>query len=128
MRSPSRKLLFLLVAALAAVVPATIAIGAVVGERGTRIISPPGGAPSSSGQSDKTDYATDGARARSRTPTTDPIVDTPRPADNIEFSQDNRVVKYAAYSSQAPNIVAGAPGDGHRHIYLFERQPTSGDL
>jgi hypothetical protein len=124
MRSPTRKLLFLLIAALAAVVPATIAIGAVVGERGTRIISPPGGSPSSDGQSDSAAYTLDGARPGSTTPTADPIVNTARPADNIEFSQDNRVVKYAAYSSSATNLVAGSPGDGHHHIYLFERQPT----
>src|SRR5436190_20527249 len=105
MRSPSRRLLFLLIAVLAVVIPATLAVGAVVGERGTLIVSPPGGSPSSDGPSDAAAYNMDGSRSGSTTPTTDPIVGTPRPADDIEFSQDNRVVRYAAYSSQANNLV-----------------------
>ena len=127
MRIPSRKLLFLLVALAAAIVPAAIAVGAVVGERGTLIVSPPGGSPSADGPSDAVPgqavvpYTFDGTRSGSTTPATDPFVSRPRPADNIEFSQDNRKVRLIAYDSSANNLVAGAPGDGHSHIYLFER-------
>src|SRR5690349_3269551 len=107
---------FLLVAALAT---GAVAIAGVTGPpRGTGIVSPPGGKPAAAGPSDSTDYVLDGARGA--TPTTDPIVGTPRPMDNIEFSQDNRLVQYAAFQSK--DALAGANADGHSHIYLFKRK------
>ena len=102
-------------------VVAAVSFGAVVGERGTRIISPPGGSPSSDGPSDKTNYTDDGGRSGSATPTTNPVVGGPRPADNLEFSQDNRQVRYAAFDSSAKNLIAGKTTDGQSHVYLFTR-------
>jgi hypothetical protein len=127
MRTPSRKLLFLILALVAAIVPAAIAVAGVVGTRGTLIISPPGGSPSADGPSDALPgqavlpYTFDGTRSGSTTPTTDPFVNRPRPADNIEFSQDNRKIRLIAYDSSANNLVAGQPGDGHSHIYVLKR-------
>src|SRR4051812_24240860 len=107
------------VALLLTLALAALAIAGVTGPpRGARIISPPGGTPTSDGPSDTTDYASDGAHGG--TPASDPIVGTPRPMDNIEFSQDNRLVQYAAFESKAG--LAGSDGDGHSHIYLFKRK------
>jgi hypothetical protein len=107
---------------------AVAAIAAVTGPpRGTRIVSPPGGKPSAAGPSDSTDYILDGSHGA--TPTADPIVATPRPMDNVEFSQDNRLVRYAAFQSK--DSLAGTSADGHSHIYLFKRkrhQKTTGGL
>jgi hypothetical protein len=109
-------LAFLVVAALAL---AGVAIAAVTGPpRGTRIVSPPGGKPNAAGPSDKTDYVLDAAHGA--TPTSDPIVGTERPMDNIEFSQDNRIVQYAAFQSK--DALANSSADGHSHIYLFKRK------
>jgi hypothetical protein len=109
-------LTFLLTAALAL---AAVALAAVTGPpRGTRIISPPGGKPSAVGPSDATDYVLDGAHGG--TPVSDPIVATPRPMDNIEFSQDNRLVLFAVFQSK--DSLAGTNADGHSHIYLFTRK------
>jgi hypothetical protein len=134
MRSPSSKLVVVAVIAVAvAVAVATTASGAVVGERGTRIISPPGGAPATTNSSDSAPgsillpYVTDGARPDSGVMVTDPIVGTPRPMDNLEFSQDNRIVRYAAFDSLAASLDSRSASDpayaddGHHHIYLFER-------
>lgn len=106
---------------LLALLAATVSLGAAVGERGTRIISPPGGSPAADGPSDTTLYTDDGARGGSATPTNNPVVGGPRPADNLEFSQDNRVVRYAAFDSSAKNLIAGKTADGQSHIYLFTR-------
>src|SRR3954471_2675745 len=95
-----RKILTLMLVCLTGLLAAAVSLGAVVGERGTRIVSPPGGTPASDGPSDSTAYTDDGGRGSS-TPTVDPIVATPRPMDNLEFSQDNRFVAYAAYDSTA---------------------------
>src|SRR5436190_962561 len=109
---------------LAALATAAVSLGDVVGQRQTVIISPPGGSPVADGPSDAEPGGSllpmlvDGARANSSIPTTDPIVSRPRPADNVEFSQDNRVVKYVAYDSAAKNLVSGQTGDGHHHIFL----------
>src|SRR5512132_2522521 len=125
MRYAAKALTFtlLLTAALAL---AAFALAAVTGPpRGTRIISPPGGKPSANGPSDATDYVLDGAHGG--TPVTDPIVGTPRPMDNIEFSQDNRLVLFAVFQSK--DSLAGTTADGHSHIYLFTRkrhQKTTG--
>jgi hypothetical protein len=127
LRFSPRTILLALIAAAAVIVPAAIALGAVVGERGTQIISLP--LPSvlpSDAASDDVAYNFDGARAGSGTPLTDPIVGTPRPADNIEFSMDNRVVRYAAYSSLATNLVAGKATNGKHQVYAFERASGGG--
>src|SRR3954454_9231273 len=119
---------------LAGLIAAAVSFGAVVGTRETKIISPPGGSPAADGPRDAdgssavVPYTIDGTRSGSSTPTTDPVVNRPRPADNVEFSQDNRVVKYVAYDSSAKNLVAGSPGDGHKHIYLLTRTDTGGTL
>ena len=133
MRIQGRALTLALIC-LAGLIVAAVALGDVVGTRETKIISPPGGTPAADAPSDADSgsavvpYTYDGTRSGSSTPTTDPIVDRPRPADNVEFSQDNRVVKYVAYDSSATNLVAGQPGDGHKHIYLLTRQDTGGTL
>src|SRR4051812_25210377 len=107
-------LAFLLSAALA-----SVAFASVTGPpRGTRIISPPGGKPAAAGPSDATDYTLDGAHGG--TPTADPIVGAPRPMDNIEFSQDSRLVQYVAFQSK--DSLAGTSSDGHSHIYIFKRK------
>src|SRR3954447_22664063 len=116
------KLLTLALVCIAGLVTAAVALGAVVGERGTAIISPPGGLPTAAGPSDVTKYNGDGSRSARATPTTDPVVGTPRPADNLEFSQDNRDVRYAAFDSAATNLIAGKTGDGQSHVYLFTRK------
>jgi hypothetical protein len=129
-----RKALPLLLVCLVGLAVAAISNGDVVGQRQTQIISPPGGSPSSDGPSDAAPgqailpFTIDGTRAGSSTPTTDPIVNRARPADNVEFSQDNRVVKYVAYDSAANNLVDGSPGDGHSHIYLLTRNGMGGTL
>src|SRR3954466_14467873 len=107
-------------ALLTAALPLTaVAIAAVTGPpRGTRIISPPGGTATADGPSDSTDYVLDGGHGG--TPTSDPIVGTPRPMDNIEFSQDNRLTRYVAFQSK--DSLAGTSADGHSHIYLFTRK------
>lgn len=115
------KALTLALLCLAGLVAAAVSFGAVVGERGTQIISPPGGSPSADGPSDSTKYTDDGARANSATPTSNPVVGGPRPADNLEFSQDNRVVRYAAFDSSAKNLIAGKTADGQPHVYLMTR-------
>jgi hypothetical protein len=120
MRSRGR-LLALALICVAGLITAAVSFAAVVGERGTQIISPPGGTPSSDGPSDSTKYTDDGSRSGSTTPATDPVVGTPRPADNLEFSQDNRVVRYAAFDSSAKNLIAGKTADGDSHIYLMTR-------
>jgi hypothetical protein len=118
---PRAKLVTLGLACVAALVVAAVAVAAVAGlPRGTAIISPPGGSPASDGPSDSTAYTDDGARAGSSTPAVDPIVNTPRPMDNLEFSQDNRQVRYAAFDSLAG--MAGTQADGHHHVYLFKRR------
>src|SRR5947209_1965504 len=133
MRRKGRILAFVLFA-IAALVTAALSFGDVVGQRQTAIISPPGGSPSADGPSDAepggavVPYIVDGARSDSSTPTTDPIVNRPRPADNVEFSQDNRVVKYVAYDSAAKNLVAGQTSDGHHHIFLLTRNGLGGAL
>src|SRR6476646_6027591 len=106
------KLLTLALVCVSGLVLAAVSFGAVVGERGTAIISPPGGAPTADDPSDMTKYTGDGPRSNSTTPATDPVVATPRPADNLEFSQDNRVVRYAAFDSSAKNLIAGKTADG----------------
>src|SRR4051812_6403126 len=107
---------------------AAVALASVTGPpRGTRVVSPPGGKPAAAGPSDSTDYLLDAAHGA--TPTADPIVGTPRPMDNVEFSQDNRLVRYAAFQSK--DSLAGTSSDGHSHIYLFKRkhgQKTTGGL
>lgn len=113
------KVLALVSLAMAALVLAAVAIAAVTGPpRGTAIISPPGGKATADGPSDSTDYVVDGAHGG--TPTANPVVGTPRPADNIEFSQDNRLAQYVAYQSK--DSLAGTSADGHSHIYLFKRK------
>ena len=77
MNPRNRRLLVLLVLALAAV-PIAVANAVVVGERTTTIISPPPEGGSSDGAS-----------------------------DNIAFSQDNRETRYIAYDSVATNLVPG---------------------
>lgn len=123
-----------LAVACAGLIVAAVAFAEVVGTRQTAIISPPGGSPAADGPSDASPgsavvpYTVDGSHGSSSTPTSDPIVDRPRPADNVEFSQDNRVVKYVAYDSTANNLVAGQPGDGHSHVYLLTRNGLGGTL
>jgi hypothetical protein len=108
-----------LVALLCLLGLAAVAVAGVTGPpRGTRIISPPGGKDPTAGPSDATDYVSDGAHGG--TPTSDPVVGTPRPMDNIEFSQDNRMARYAAFQSK--DDLAGSSADGHSHIYLFKRK------
>ena len=118
----------LAVALVAVLVMTAVAVAGVTGPpRGTRIISPPGGKALADGPSDATDYVSDGAHGG--TPTADPVVGTPRPMDNIEFSQDNRMARYAAFQSK--DSLAGTTADGHSHIYLFTRksgQKTTGGL
>ena len=99
------KALTLALLCVAGLVAAAVSFGAVVGERGTRIISPPGGSPSADGPSDSTGYTDDGSKSGSATPTTNPVVGGPRPMDNLEFSQDNRQVRYAAFDSKAKNLI-----------------------
>jgi hypothetical protein len=114
-----RQALTLSVPIVAALATGAVAIAGVTGPpRGTRIVSPPGGKPSAAGPSDSTDYVLDGAHGA--TPATDPIVGTPRPMDNLEFSQDNRIARYAAFQSK--DALAGSSADGHSHIYLFKRK------
>ena len=120
---------------IVALVGAAISSGDVVGTRQTAIISPPGGSPSADGPSDAASGGApvlpvnvDGSRAGSSLPLTDPIVNQPRPADNVEFSQDNRVVKYVAYDSAATNLVPGQTSDGHHHIFLLTRNGLGGTL
>src|SRR4051794_26161486 len=132
MRSHGRALTYALVAVVLLAV-AAISFGDVVGTRQTQIISPPGGSPAADGPSDADagpvlPYTFDGSRSDSATPTSDPVVARPRPADNVEFSQDNRVVKYVAYDSAAKNLVGDAPGDGHHHVYLLTRNGVAGTL
>src|SRR5437868_5748237 len=115
------KALTLALLCLVGLIAAAVSFGAVVGERGTKIISPPGGAPSAGAPSDQTHYTDDGSRSGSDTPTTNPVVGGPRPADNLEFSQDNRQVRYAAFDSSAKNLIAGKTADGDSHVYLFAR-------
>jgi hypothetical protein len=118
----ARSILLALVAVAALVVPATLALGAVVGERGTQIISAP--LPSTlptDKPSSSLIYTGDGARPGSGTATTDPVVGTPRPADNIEFSMDNRVVRYAVYDSEATNLVKEPATTGQHQVYAFQR-------
>ena len=115
------KALTLALLCVAGLIVAAVSFGAVVGERGTRIISPPGGSPSADGPSDSTNYTDDGSKSGSATPTTNPVVGGPRPMDNLEFSQDNRQVRYAAFDSKAKNLVDGQTADGESHIYLFTR-------
>src|SRR3954451_13272648 len=126
--------LVLSVLCIVALATAGISFGEVVGQRQTAIISPPGGTPAADGPSDASGGAPvlpnafDGSRPGSSVPALDPLGDRARPADNVEFSQDNRVVKYVAYDSSAKNLVAGSPGDGHKHIYLLTRTDTGGTL
>src|SRR5690349_4095174 len=115
MRNRGKVLTFALLC-VAGLVAAAMSFAAVVGERGTRIISPPGGAPSADGPSDATNYTDDGSKGGSGTPTTNPVVGGPRPMDNLEFSQDNRQVRYAAFDSKAKNLIAGQTADGDSHI------------
>lgn len=116
-----RKLVSLVLICVAGMALAAVAIAGVTGPpRGTRIISPPGGLPTSDGPSDDLAYTFDGNHGSSMVDRTDPIVGTPRPMDNLEFSQDNRQVWFAAYSSKAG--MAGTTADGHSHIYLFVRK------
>src|SRR3982751_1340832 len=107
------------VALLAALALTAVAVAGVTGPpRGTRIISPPGGKATADGPSDATGYVLDGAHGG--TTTSDPIVATPRPMDNLEFSQDNRMARYVAFQSK--DSLAGTSADGHSHIYLFKRK------
>ena len=107
---PRAKLVTLGLLCLVGLVVAAVAVAAASGlPRGTAIISPPGGTPASDGPSDSTAYTDDGARAGSSTPTIDPIVNTPRPMDNLEFSQDNRQVRYAAKREMTCSPISGAP-------------------
>src|SRR3954447_10902094 len=128
------KALALALICLAGLIAAAVSFGAVVGTRETKIISPPGGSPAADGPSDAdgssavVPYTIDGTRSGSSTPTTDPVVNRPRPQDNVEFSQDNRVVKYVAYDSAAKNLVPAAPGDGHHHVFLLTRNGMGGTL
>src|SRR3954451_8568559 len=110
----------LTLALLTAALPlAAVAIAGFAGPpRGTRIISPPGGQPTADGPSDSTDYVLDGGHGG--TPTSDPIVGTPRPMDNIEFSQDNRITQFVVFQSK--DSLAGTSADGHSHTYLFKRK------
>jgi hypothetical protein len=48
-------------------------------------------------------------------------------SDNISFSQDNRVVRYAAFDTSASNLVAGDT-NGKRDVLLFQRQNGAGNL
>src|SRR4051794_40749795 len=133
MRSRGKALALALIC-LAGLVVAAVSFGDVVGTRETKIISPPGGSPAADGPSDAASgspvvpYGLDGVLSGTSTPATDPIVNRPRPADNVEFSQDNRAVKFVAYDSSAMNLVSGAPGDGKKHIYLLTRSGTGGTL
>jgi hypothetical protein len=117
---PRAKLLTIALVCIAGLAAAAVGIAAVAGlPRGTAIVSPPGGTPASDGPSDSTLYTDDGSRDSS-TPAVDPVVGTPRPMDNLEFSQDNRQVRYAAFDSSAG--LAGTDADGHHHVYLFKRR------
>jgi hypothetical protein len=120
------KALALAAVCLAGLAGAAGSLGAVVGERATRIVSPPGGTPPADERSDKTTYSDDGGRSGSRTPTANPVIGGSRPADNLEFSQDNRTVRYAAFDSSAKNLVGGSSANGESHVYLFTRNTGGG--
>lgn len=112
----SRPLFLFLAVALAVLVPATIALSqGVVGERETRIITGIGGAPVEDKATDTTPFDFDGSDSR-----TDPLVGTKRPMDNVTFSQDNRKVRYLAWSTTATNLFPG-DSNGKRDIVLMKR-------
>lgn len=93
------KLKFFLPAAVAVALVPTTAMAVVVGTRQTGHLTPQSG----------TGGAPDGN------------------SDNLTFSQDNRVVKFAAFDTSATNL---APGDtnGKRDVILFRRSGGAGNL
>ena len=122
-----RKSVFGALLALMLLAPASLVLGDVVGDRTTAIISPPGGLPVAEGPSDASgslpvDYSLDANRSGSGVAGRDVLINRVRPGDNLEFSQDNRIVRYAAFSSSAPNLDPATPKDGRHHMFLFTRR------
>lgn len=132
------KFLALLVGAIALLAMGVGAASAdVVGTRYTQIVSPPPGTTNlpADGPSDGLDkvgaliptaipYLFDRAAGLLGGPAVlpnDPYVGMTHPADNLEFSQDNRIIHYAAFDSMATNLVPNQTSDGHHHIFLFVR-------